>query len=301
MNRLRLTIAVPVVAFALVGAGCTTFSDQDAIARVGDVELDDATLDEILPLVGAGVPADQQADATRAAISVWLEAQVFTQAIESADIELMPESLDLTVEQLSAQFPDAFPALSDDTRDLLVDYVTGLDQLQELPRPSTTEVARWFNGGTETSGIACVSHILVETEDEAEEVVDQLRDADDEGGDAAEFEAFATLAEERSSDPGSAAAGGFLTCDLGDTMAQQFVEPFAAGIAEARPGVPTEPIESDFGFHVIRLQTYDESTEQLEPFFESGFVQARMLIDDADVHVDSRYGFADGVNVLPLT
>ncbi len=287
---------------ALLAGGCSTFSDQDAIARVDDVELKQEQLDEILPLVtsGADLPPEAIAGATRTAISVWLEAQVFSQAIENSGVGLDPASLDESTERLNAQFPDDFPGLSDGTRDLLVTYVTGLEQLPSLPRPDEAAVAAWFNGGTSTSGIACVSHILVDTEDEADEIVDELAAADSEGGDDAEFARFAELAIERSTDPGSGQNGGLLACDVAETIAQQYVPPFAEASLNARPGVPTDPVESDFGFHIIRLQTYAESPDGIEQFYGTGYVQAQFAIDSADVRVDSRYGTADGVNVIPL-
>lgn len=287
---------------ALLAGGCTTFSDSDAIARVDDVELKQEQLDEILPLVtsGADVPPEAFAGATRTAISVWLEAQVFSQAVTNSGVELDQAALDDSTARLSSQFPDDFSTLSDGTRDLLVNYVTGLDELAALPRPDETAVAAWFNAGTSRSGIACVSHILVDTESAANTIVAELGTAQTDGGNEAEFALFAELASAQSTDPGSGANGGLLSCDVSDTIAQQYVPPFAEAALSALPGVPTEPVESDFGFHVIRLQTFDESLTDIEQFYETGYIQAQFAIDSADIRVDSRYGTADGVNVVPL-
>lgn len=290
------------LAAALLAGGCTTFSDQDAIARVGNVELKQEQLDEILPLVTSGteVPPEAAAGATRTAISVWLEAQVFSQAVVSSGVELDQAALDESTARLSSQFADNFSTLSDGTRDLLVNYVTGLAELPALPRPDETAVAAWFNAGTSRSGIACVSHILVDTEEAANNIVAELDVAQDEGGNEAEFTLFADLASTQSTDLGSGANGGLLACDVSETIAQQYVPPFAEATLSARPGEPTEPVESDFGFHVIRLQTFAESQDGVEQFYETGYVQAQFAIDAADIRVDSRYGTAEGVNVIPL-
>ncbi len=296
MNRRLLTILTATAAAALI-AGCSTL-DTGAVATVGDATLSEAQLAEIVPLVGGGddtLPAADQATLDRTAISVWLEAQVFTQAFADGGVELDPTAIDQSTQGLDTQFGEQFTALSADTRELLVDYVTVIEQLPALPRPDDAEVRSWFDGGIERSGLACVSHILVETEDEAQEIVDELSAA---GSQAEEAEMFASIAMERSIDAGSGAVGGFLSCEVAESISQQFVPPFAAAALAAKPGVPTEPVESDFGFHVLRLLPYDESGDQLEQFYAQGYVQARIAIDDADVSVDSRYGVADGVNVV---
>jgi hypothetical protein len=296
VNRRLLTILTAAAAASLV-AGCSTL-DTDEVASVGDTTLSEAQLAEIVPLVGgdgAELPPSDQANVQRTAISVWLEAQVFTQAFADGGGVLDPAAIDQSTQGLNAQFPEQFTELTVETRDLLVEYVTVIDLLPTLPRPDEADVRAWFDGGTERSGLACVSHILVATEDEAQAIVDELADTETEDEEA---ELFASIATERSTDPGSGAVGGFLTCDVAATIGEQFVPPFAAAALAAQPGVPTEPVESDFGFHVVRLLPFDEAAGQLEPFYDQGYVQARITIDSADVSVDSRYGVADGVNVV---
>jgi hypothetical protein len=291
-----LTILTAAAAASLA-AGCSTL-DTDEVASVGSATLSEEQLAEIVPLVGGGddtLPAADRANVDRTAISVWLEAQVFTQAFADGGGELDPAAIDRSTQGLDAQFPEQFPELTDETRDLLVEYVTVIELLPTLPRPDDDAVRAWFNGGTETSGLACVTHILVETEDEAQAIVDELAEADSEDEEA---ERFAAIAAERSTDVGSGAVGGFLVCDVSATIGEQFVPPFAAAALAAQPGVPTAPVESDFGFHVLRLLPYDEAVDQLETFYAQGYVQARITIEDADVSVDSRYGVADGVDVV---
>lgn len=296
VNRPLLTILTAAAA-ASVAAGCSTL-DTDEIASVDDATLTEAQLDEFIPLVGGGddtLPAAEQAAAARAAISVWMEAQVFTQAFEESGTELDPAAIDRSVEDLTAQLGERFTELSDDTRALIGEYVTAIDQLPTLPRPDEDEVRPWFDAGPQRSQLACPTHILVESEDEAQEIVDELAEADSEADEGA---LFASIAMERSIDTGSGAAGGSLGCDVAENIEQQYVPPFAEAALAARPGEPTEPVESDFGFHVIRLLPYDEAAEQLDPFYEQGFIQARLAIDDAEISVDSRYGVTDGLNVV---
>ncbi len=75
MNR-RLPLALSVAAIAALAAGCSTFSDSDNVARVGDTAL---TSDEFqAQLTEAGAPSDQllPADAVRAQITSWIQEQV---------------------------------------------------------------------------------------------------------------------------------------------------------------------------------------------------------------------------------
>jgi peptidyl-prolyl cis-trans isomerase C len=94
-------------------------------------------------------------------------------------------------------------------------------------------------------------HILVETEDEAKAVVEQLKGGAD----------FATLAKEKSKDPGSAPNGGEL-----DFMAKSELVPEFADVAfKMYPGQTSNPVKTQFGWHVIKLE---EKRTRQAPSFE---------------------------------
>ncbi|UOM33215.1 peptidylprolyl isomerase [Acuticoccus sp. I52.16.1] len=89
------------------------------------------------------------------------------------------------------------------------------------------------------------SHILVETEEEAKDLIKQL----DEGAD------FAALAEAHSKDPGSAKRGG----SLGNFTRGRMVKPFEdAAFALDVGEITEEPVQSQFGWHVIKLDERGE-------------------------------------------
>jgi peptidyl-prolyl cis-trans isomerase C len=95
-------------------------------------------------------------------------------------------------------------------------------------------------------------HILLKTEDEAKAVIEALRN----GGD------FVALAKERSTGP-SGPNGG----DLGWFQASRMVPPFADAVKLMNKGdVSVTPVQTDFGFHVIKL---DDTREIEKPSFES--------------------------------
>ncbi|MEA2879809.1 MAG: peptidyl-prolyl cis-trans isomerase [Hyphomicrobiales bacterium] len=102
-------------------------------------------------------------------------------------------------------------------------------------------------------------HILVETEDEAKAVVAELKKGAD----------FAELAKSKSKDPGSADGG-----DLGYFTKDQMVPEFSEVAFKLDKGALSDPVKSQFGWHVIKVEDkrerqppeYDKVKDQLENF-----------------------------------
>ncbi len=106
------------------------------------------------------------------------------------------------------------------------------------------------------------SHILVKTEAEAKAIIAQL----DKGGD------FAAIAKEKSLDSGSAAKGG----ELGFFDPEQMVKPFGDAVKAMKVGTYTEkPVQSQFGWHVIKLEATRKSSP---PPFEAVSSQLRQQL-----------------------
>lgn len=94
-------------------------------------------------------------------------------------------------------------------------------------------------------------HILVKTKEEADAI---LKDLD--GG-----KSFEDIAKEKSTDPGSGANGG----DLGYFGQGQMVPEFEKAAFALEPGQYTKtPVQSQFGFHIIKLE--DKRQQQPPPF-----------------------------------
>lgn len=95
-----------------------------------------------------------------------------------------------------------------------------------------------------------VSHILLKTESEANLVAEQLKNSK-----------FEDVAMDKSQDPGSSVKGG----DLGWAVPSNFVKPFADAMVALNKGQISAPVQSQFGWHVIKL----EDTRDLKaPSFE---------------------------------
>ncbi|HHS50496.1 MAG TPA: peptidyl-prolyl cis-trans isomerase [candidate division Zixibacteria bacterium] len=100
------------------------------------------------------------------------------------------------------------------------------------------------------------AHILVSDEALANELASKARAGED----------FAQLAQEHSLDPGSGAQGG----DLGWFTAGRMVKPFEDAVFELADGQISDPVQTQYGFHVIkRLGTRSRSQEPLENMREN--------------------------------
>lgn len=84
------------------------------------------------------------------------------------------------------------------------------------------------------------SHILVKTKAEADQLLAEAQKAP---------QRFAELAKKHSQDTGSAEKGG----DLGFFAAGDMVKPFAEAVFAMKPNEIAGPVQSEFGFHVVRL------------------------------------------------
>lgn len=75
IRRARTLLAVAATG-ALLGSGCTTFTDNDAIARVGDIELSSEALRERAAARGAPAEGALDGDAVRQEVGAWIDEQL---------------------------------------------------------------------------------------------------------------------------------------------------------------------------------------------------------------------------------
>jgi peptidyl-prolyl cis-trans isomerase C len=103
-------------------------------------------------------------------------------------------------------------------------------------------------------------HILVETEDEAKKAYARIKGGED----------FAKVASDLSKDPGSKDDGG----DLGFFTKDRMVAPFAEAAFKLEPGQVSEPVKTQFGWHIIKVEekrtkpvpSYDDMKEQVDTY-----------------------------------
>ena len=103
-------------------------------------------------------------------------------------------------------------------------------------------------------------HILLPTEDEAKAVKAEL----DKGAD------FAELAKKKSKDPGAADGG-----DLGFFTKDQMVPEFSAVAFALEPGKVSDPVKSQFGWHIIKVE---EKRDRKAPAFDEVKAQVSQFV-----------------------
>ena len=162
--------------------------------------------------------------------------------------------------------------------------------IEDAPEPTEEDLEAQLNAAKAPLTNACVSHILVASEDEANGVLDRL----DTG------EEFGALAMELSTDTGSAENNGILPCGT----LESYVEPFRNAVLIAPIGeVYEEPVESQFGWHVVMVTDRDDAADADLPSDEALADAARDesilselrawflgAVEEAEVTVDEAYG-----------
>lgn len=143
------------------------------------------------------------------------------------------------------------------TEEIVAMGATEADLSAFYERQALAEAVRVAVSGQDEYLFTEAAHILVAEEDEANAILALINDGED----------FAALATERSLDPGSGANGGV----LGDSPVLYYVAPFANAIRDGEVGEIVGPVESQFGFHIIRIDSKEmravedpQQAEQLE-------------------------------------
>jgi peptidyl-prolyl cis-trans isomerase D len=176
----------------------------------------------------------------------------------------------LTPDQFTAQvkadeaalkaFFDANPSEFRVPERMRVEYlVLSAEELARSEPATDEELKKAYEAKSSQLGVAeqrRASHILVKTKEEAEKIAAEVRKAP---------QRFAELAKKHSQDPGSAEKGG----DLGFFGQADMVKPFADAVFAGKPGEIAGPVQSEFGFHVIRLVAIQpgktRSFEEMKP------------------------------------
>lgn len=268
----RLSGVLTRVSLALVAvlavAGCATFTDNDLAARVGDTEL---TQDQYATLARDRLGDDVTEADTNTSLQV-------------LSLFLVTELAGADLDALGVDRPGLDGADLSDLEALESAYNLTAEGWLSLPAEVLADdrlAAHYAADPTES--LVCTAHILTDTREQADAATARLADGED----------FGAVASELSLDPGSAANGGQLGCiPLAEFQASLVPEYVDAALA-AEVDVPTEPVESEFGYHVIRLLPLDELAAADVQTLRFG-----ALSDWYDVYLDPRLGQWDALQGL---
>lgn len=270
MKRLLSLVVLGAVLIAACGgssAVAATVDGQDV--TVGEVEA-------LMEDTGETVPVNTFAQF----LSLQIQWMVVTAAAEedfgfsATDEEVSAEADRLYEEfKLEDQSREDFLAAGGVSEDFLTNVARQellTDQLnshfgEDAAEPTDEDIAAKLNEVLAPLTNACVSHILVATEDEANDIFTRLDDGED----------FGALAAELSTDTASAANNG----DLGCGTIERYVPSFRDAVLDAPVGeVYDTPVESQYGWHVILVTQRDRVDETQLPDDEE---LAQMVLDDA--------------------
>jgi parvulin-like peptidyl-prolyl isomerase len=281
MKRSLMLAAAALAVLTVVAAGCgdTDEVPSDAVAVVDGTPITKATLDELLTRTKKTY-ATQKRQFPKAGTSEYqsLQTQAVAFLVQRAEYAREADKLGVKVTdaQIQKKVDDVkkqyfggnqkkfeaglkaqsytLAALRDDARAQLVSEGIYKD-ITGNAKISDAEAQQYYDQNIDRYKVAesrVVRHILVKTKNEA----DQIRSEIEGGAD------FATLAKEKSLDPGSKDQGGKLTVSKGQTVA-----PFDKAAFSLDTNQLSGPVKTQYGYHLIQPLT-DVKQGRVTPFTE---------------------------------
>ncbi len=210
-----------------------------------------------------------------------LVGEVLTRELADLDASVDTADTDAARQSLAELVAGWFPAAADPGAEAerLFDEVPYLPFVVDQQAKQTAFGEALTESGELTVDAPCVRHILLDDETAAQEVLDLLND----GGD------FAALAAERSTGPTGPTGG-----DLGCAPSSGYVPEFAAAVDSATLGEYVGPVQTQFGWHVLVVDRYEESTQNPGDVIGQ---RVRARLEGATIDVDPRVGTWDPVNL----
>jgi len=279
MKRSLMLAAAALAVLTVVAAGCgdTDEVPQDAVAVVDGTPISKSTLDELLartkktyatqkrqfPKAGT---QEYQSLQTQA-VAFLVQRQEYAREADKLGVKITDAQIQKKVDDVKKQYCGGnqkkfeaglkaqsytLAALRDDARAQLVSEGIYKDITGDV-KVSDAEAQQYYDDNIDRYKVAEsreVRHILVKTKDEADALHDQLVNG----------ASFATLAKEKSLDPGSKDQGGKLTVSKGQT-----VEAFDKAAFSLDTNEISDPVKTQYGYHIIQPLT-DVKPGRVTPF-----------------------------------
>lgn len=240
---------------------------KEAVASVNGTDISkDELYNELVTLGG------------QATLENMITMELVDQAASDANVTVTEEDVNAELETLKTQYggEEAFNmalAQSGMTLDALKKNMDLQVKMRKILEPQTEvtdeQISTYYEenkASFATPEQVKASHILVETKEEADAIKKEL----DGGAD------FATLAKEKSTDTASAANGG----DLGFFGEADMVEPFSKAAFSMEIDEISEPVQSDYGYHIIMKTDHKEATN---PTLEDKKEEIRTILVDQQI------------------
>lgn len=296
------------MALALLATACGSVSAY--AAKVDDKSISEDRLNTELRSIAANGPYLRLVEArqpvkgtgagtfdaafTALALTRQIYYQLISTELTTRKLAVSPEDLAAARESVISQIEgeDVFGEFPEDYQTELVLRQAQLDLLTlslNGVTGSTEEAARsYYDSRKDEFANACVSHILVPTQEKADEIRGRIAGGED----------FATVARAESQDTQSAQRGGELGCDINQST--EFVPEFLLAIFNQPVGEVGSPVQTQFGFHVLKVTArqvppYDQVKAQAREKMTTGG-QEKLLtwlqetIAKAKIEINPKYG-----------
>lgn len=212
---------------AAAASATSTAEKSPTVATVNGVAISKARVDFLLKQGGAHRHEGGEAEARNAIIDQLAMQMVIAEEATKKGLDRSPEVSERLELVRQSVLANAY----------VQDYMK-TNQVSDEALKAEYERIKAGMSGTEYKA----RHILVEKEADAKDIIAKLKK---------NVSAFAKLASEKSKDPGSKVKGG----DLGWFDPSRMVPEFGAAVGKLEKGkFTTEPVRSQFGFHVILLE-----------------------------------------------
>lgn len=256
--KMLLVVVVCAVIITAIGWGMSN-SDKDTVASVNGEKITKEELYNLLVEQGG----EQALEALITEKVIKLESK--KQNVQVSDVDIQTE-IDKYYEYYGGKesFEQAVTASGISLADMREDVAITL-QLKKLLEPRITinedELKTYFTENKDSFAVkkqVKASHILVDSEDIAQDVKNKLAGGTD----------FAQLAKEYSTDDGTKEKGG----DLGFFGSGDMVKEFEDVAFALAPGVISDPVKTEYGYHLIKVveqkaaqeATYEENVTKIK-------------------------------------
>jgi peptidyl-prolyl cis-trans isomerase C len=240
---------------------------------------------------GAPIPANQRDAIYRRVLDELVGYTLLSQEAAARKVTVPDAELDARMAQIQGQFPDpaAFAKLladrkitmetvrNDTRRDLVVARLLQ-SEVESKASVKPEQIADFYAKNPDQfkeSEKVRASHILITAAKDADAATRTAARAKADGilKEVKAGKDFAALAKQHSQDPGSGPQGG----DLGFFEQGQMVGPFNDAAFSMKPGTTSGIIETDFGYHIIRVVERQEGRtiplEEVRPQLEQFLLQ----------------------------
>lgn len=266
-------------------------SDVFSVNGTGYSQEDFNKLSEVLITAGQFTAINGKIKAADAIVVLrtLIRYEAFLQFTKDNDVKILEADKAEVLKNANAD--EKFPTYPKELQDVLVNFNIADVTLRKMAPPAIGKVEKLYSDSPATVGVQCLSHILVKTEAEAKTVLADLKSGTK----------FADEAAKKSIEPGADKSGGSLAkgdqpCQALADLQTSFDKDFMIGAVAAKPGVPTGPVKSSFGYHIILSAPFADVKDSVATVIAEnpGTTLLAGYMSTADIKVNSTYGVWNG-------